>query len=452
MQSDKLPIRTKLFYGIGDIGNAVFNTAVTFFLLVFYTDGALIAPALATSALLIGKIWDAVNDPLFGWISDRTTNARFGKRRVYMIFGALPLGIFAALLWFVPGGLSNALIFAWIAVTFMAFDTLMTATSVPYYALTAELTQDYDERASLTTYRMILGVLAFIVGAAATPAIVALFPTKREGFGAVGILYGTITVLALWIASAGLRERPGISQSKSEIPPMKSFFLTFKNKPFVQLIVAYLIASVSFTLVQTLMAYFVNYQMKMPDQVPLVMLTLLIAVIVFLFPWRWVSSRWNKGPAYALGLGIAGLAVASTFLLPARPTIWIYVIAAVAGMGFSAQWVCPWSMVPDVVEYDQLETGEQRGGMYYGVWGFTSKLTAALGITISGWVLQLYGYVPNVPQNDFTLLGIRLFFGPVPALVFAIALPFLFLYPITRASHAEIRQKLADKGMAVLPG
>src|SRR4030042_335856 len=142
MQSDKLSTRTKLFYGIGDMGNAVFNTAVTFFLLVFYTDGALIAPALATSALLVGKIWDAVNDPLFGWISDRTTNARFGKRRVYMIFGALPLGIFAALLWFVPGGLSNALIFAWIAVTFMAFDTLMTATSVPYYALTAELTQD----------------------------------------------------------------------------------------------------------------------------------------------------------------------------------------------------------------------------------------------------------------------------------------------------------------------
>lgn len=91
-EQDKLKVATKLVYGVGDVGNAMVNSAIQFFLLIFYTDGALIAPALAGSALLIGKIWDAVNDPLFGWISDRTTS-RFGKRRVYMIFGALPLRV-----------------------------------------------------------------------------------------------------------------------------------------------------------------------------------------------------------------------------------------------------------------------------------------------------------------------------------------------------------------------
>ena len=99
---NKLSARTKVFYGVGDVGNALVNSALQFFLLIFYTDAALLAPAVVGSALLIGKIWDAINDPLFGWVSDRTGSKRFGKRRVYMIFGAIPLGISIALLWFVP--------------------------------------------------------------------------------------------------------------------------------------------------------------------------------------------------------------------------------------------------------------------------------------------------------------------------------------------------------------
>jgi GPH family glycoside/pentoside/hexuronide:cation symporter len=96
---------------MGDVGNAMVNSAILFFLLVFYTDGVLIAPALAGSALLVGKIYDAVNDPIFGWISDRT-RSRFGKRRVYMIFGALPLAVSIVLLWRMPPGMSEVAILA----------------------------------------------------------------------------------------------------------------------------------------------------------------------------------------------------------------------------------------------------------------------------------------------------------------------------------------------------
>jgi GPH family glycoside/pentoside/hexuronide:cation symporter len=439
-EQDKLKVATKLAYGVGDVGNAMVNSAIQFFLLIFYTDGALIAPALAGSALLIGKIWDAVNDPLFGWISDRTTS-RFGKRRVYMIFGALPLALTVMLLWFVPGGLTDAWVFVWIVGSFVIFDTLMTLTSVPYYALTAELTQDYDERASLTTFRMILGVPAYLVGAAITPVIVGLFAIKRTGYGAVGILYGLIAAAVLWIAAAGLKERRDMSESKSETPPLRAFLTTFRNRPFVRLIAAYLIANVAFALIQTLLAFFLIYQLRMDQktQVPIVMFLLLVSIGVFLFPWKMLSDRLNKGPAYALGLAIGGLAVAFTFLLPHEQTPWIYLIAVVAGIGFSANWVFPWAMVP---EYDQLETGEHRGGMYYGVWGFTSKLTAALGIGLSGWVLQLFGFAPNVEQSAQTLLGIRLFFGPAPAIILALALPLLIGYPITRSAHADVRRKL----------
>jgi GPH family glycoside/pentoside/hexuronide:cation symporter len=440
-QSDKLKGTTKLLYGVGDVGNATVNSAIQFFLLVFYTDAALIAPALASSALLVGKIWDAVNDPLFGWISDRTAS-RFGKRRVYMIFGALPLAVSIVLLWRVPLGLSEVAIFAWIAGSFVFYDTMNTLTSVPYYALTAELTGDYDERASLTAFRMVLGVPAYLVGAALTPAIAGLFASKRTGYASVGMIYAVIAATVLWIAAAGIRERKKISESKSETPPLRAFTTTFRNRPFVQLIVAYLVANIAFALTQTLMAYYLTYQLRMEGQVPLVMGLMLVTVGLFLFPWKWLSERINKGPAYALGLAIVGAAVASTFLFPAEPTPLIYLVAFVAGIGLSAQWVFPWAMVPDVVEYDRLETAEYRGGMYYGVWGFSTKLTAALGVALTGLVLQLYGYVPNVEQGARTLFGIRLFFGPVPLLALLIALPLLIWYPITRKSHAELREKL----------
>jgi GPH family glycoside/pentoside/hexuronide:cation symporter len=443
-QTERLSVRSKLFYGVGDVGNAMVNSAIQFFLLVFYTDGVLVAPALAGGALLIGKIWDAVNDPLFGWISDRTTS-RFGKRRVWMIFGAVPLAVSIVLLWRVPLGIPDVAVFAWIALSFIFYDTMNTLTSVPYYALTAELTDDYDERAGLTTYRMVLGVPAFLVGAALTPALVGMFATKRTGYEAVGVLYAVIAAAVLWISAVGIRERKEISESRSETPALRGFLTTFRNRPFLQLIAAYLIANVAFALIQTLMAYFLTYQLRMEGQVPLVMALLLVTVGLFLFPWRWLAERWNKGPTYALGLAIGGLAVASTFLLPAEPTPWIYVIAIVAGVGLSAQWVFPWAMVPDVVEIDRLETGEYRSGMYYGVWGFTSKLTAALGIAISGLVLQLSGYVANVDQATETLRAIRLFFGPVPLLILVVALPLLIWYPITRESHADLLEKLAAR-------
>lgn len=437
----RLSTKAKLFYGVGDVGNAMVNAAIVFFLLVFFTDGMLIAPALAGSALLVGKIYDAVNDPIFGWISDRTTS-RFGKRRVYMIFGALPLAISVVLLWRMPAGLSEVAIFAWIVITFIFYDTMNTVTSVPYYALTAELTDDYDERAGLTAYRMILGVPAYLVGAALTPMIVGLFATKRIGYEAVGLIYGAVAAIVLWISAAGIQERKQISESKSETPPLQAFATTFRNRPFVQLIAAYLVAAVAFALTQTLMAYYLTYQLRMEGQVPLVMGLLLITIALFLFPWKWLAGRWNKGPAYALGLAIAGVAVAATFFLPPHPSPLIYLVAFIAGIGFSAQWVFPWAMVPDVVEYDRLETGEHRGGMYYGVWGFTSKLTGALGVALTGWVLQLSGYVPNVDQTTQALLGIRLFFGPVPLVILLLALPLLIWYPITRKSHAALLETL----------
>ncbi|MGD0706920.1 MAG: MFS transporter [Anaerolineaceae bacterium] len=439
--TDKLSTRTKVFYGIGDLGNAVVNSAIQFFLMKFYTDGALILPALAGNALLIGKIWDSINDPLFGWITDRAKSP-LGKRRVFMIYGAIPLAIAVALIWFVPPGIDQVLTFVWIALTFSFFGSMWSMTNVPYYALTSELTDDYDERSSLTTYRMVLAVPAFLVGAALTPAIVGLFAVQRTGWGFVGILYGVICAAALLISAYGIRERKFQTNIQGEASPFKSLSLALKNKSFVWICVTYFVINISFSLVEILMAYYVQYQLFMTSQISLVMGLLLICVTISLPFWQWLSRKMDKGPAYAIGMGIGALAVAITFFMPHSSTPLIYLISVLAGFGFAANWIFPWAMIADVADFDRLETGQQRSGVYYGVWGLATKVSQALALAAVGWILTGFGYVANVDQTPYALFGIRLFFGIVPAVFIAVALPFLFFYPITRKSHAEVRRKL----------
>jgi glycoside/pentoside/hexuronide:cation symporter, GPH family len=439
-QSGKLSRKTKIFYGIGDIGNAVVNSAIQFFLMKFYTDGALILPSLAGNALLIGKLWDAINDPLFGWLTDRT-KSRFGKRRVFMIFGAIPLGISIALLWFVPTS-DRLAAFAWIAFTFILFDTLWTLTNVPYYALTSELTDDYDERSSLTTYRMVMAVPAYLVGAALTPAIVGLFALQRTGYAFIGVAYGALAAVALLISAAGFRERKRVSQAKAEPSPFKSVKAALSNKPFVWLCLTYFVINISFAFIKILMAYYIEYQLLMKDQTSLVMGLMLICVTISLPFWQWASRKMDKGPAYALGMAVGALAVILTFFLPHNSSSLIYIIAVLAGFGFSAQWIFPWAMVADVADFDRLETGQQRSGMYYGVWGLATKISEALALAAVGWILTGFGYVPNVEQTPHALLGIRLFFGLIPAGIIFISLPLLFKYPVTRKSHNEVRKQL----------
>jgi GPH family glycoside/pentoside/hexuronide:cation symporter len=246
------------------------------------------------------------------------------------------------------------------------------------------------------------------------------------------------------VTTFSVKEKPELAGEPSQLPPVKAVLTSFKNRPFIILMVAFILSSFSFTVLTALVPYFIQYQLNMKDQVPLVLLVMLVTIGAFLVPAKLISDRINKGPAYALGLLIASVAVITSFFFPRGATPLIYVVAAVAGMGFSAQWVFPWSMLPDVIEYDEKMTGERREGIYYGLWAFLSKFTGALGVAVSGWALQLFGYVPNVEQTVHALFGIRLFFAIVPAVVILISLPFLIWYPITRKKHAALVEELAQ--------
>ena len=331
--------------------------------------------------------------------------------------------------------MSQVMTFVWIAGTFILFDTLWTMTNVPYYALTSELTDDYDERSSLTVYRMVLAVPFYLVGAALTPMIVGFFAVQRTGYGYVGIIYGALAAAALMISASGLRERKNVIETKGEENPAKSIKLAFANKKFLYLCVVYFIA-------KTLMAYFIEYQLVMKDLISVVMGLMLVCVTISLPIWKKIADKWDKGPAYGVGMGLGAVALLALFFLPHEPTWTIYPIVVLAGFGFGANWVFPWAMIADVSDYDRVETGQFRSGIYYGVWGLATKISEALALAGVGWMLTGFGYVANIEQSTQSLLGIRLFFGIVPAVCIFAALPFLFKYPITRKGHAEVRTRL----------
>lgn len=445
----KLTNAFKVKYALADLGFALITSAMQFFLLFYYTDVAGINPAIAGTALMVGKLtWDAINDPVFGYLSDRT-RSRFGRRRIYMLLGAVPLGLAAWLMFSLPRGLTGTTAFFAVLLSFWLIDSFHTLTTTPYYALTPELTRDYSERASLTSVRNVFSVFGYILGAAATSILAGVFQGAgldlQAAWSATGAVFGAIAIVTTLLTTFSIKETPEMAGEPPSLPAFRTIFAFVRNKPFIILMIAFILSSFSFTVLTALVPYFIQYQLDMGDQVSFVLLAMLATIGIFVIPAKLVTDRINKGPTYALGLFIACLAMLACFFFPRGATPLIYVVAVVAGIGFSTQWVCPWSMLPDVIEYDEQLTGERREGIYYGLWAFLTKFTSALGVAVSGWALDLFGYVPNVVQSEQALFGIRLFFSVVPAAVIIISLPFLIWYPVTRKKHARLVQELAQR-------
>ena len=316
----KLTTGAKFRYGLADLGFSLITSAMQFFLLFYYTDVAGIDPGIAGLALMTGKLtWDALNDPLFGYFSDRT-RSRFGRRRIYMLIGAVPLGIAAWLMFSLPQGLSGVGAFFGVLLSFWLVDSFHTMTTTPYYALTPELTRDYTERASLTSIRMVFSVFGYILGAALTTILAGIFQGSglnlQQAWSATGAVFGVIAIITTLVTTLSIKERPELAGEPSKLPAVKAVLTAFKNRPFIILMIAFILSSFSFTVLTALVPYFIQYQLDMGDQVSFVLLAMLVTIGIFLIPAKKVSDKINKGPSYALGLGIASLAIITGFFFP----------------------------------------------------------------------------------------------------------------------------------------
>ena len=447
-ERDKLPLRAKVLFSTGDLSTSIPLAIVMFYQLYFLTDVAGLRPDLAAWAVGIGRIWDAVNDPLFGVLSDRI-RSRWGRRRVLLLLGAAPLGLSFAMMWLVPPWAPLALT-AYYAVAFILFDTVFTAVHVSFNALTPEMTPDYDERSSLNGYRMVFSI-AGTLGAILLATVLGWYvEDARLLFAIIGSVLGLISVIPPLIVFAVTRERP----AEALPPPLAvqaALKATLGNGPFWLVMGLYLLSWTAASILAAALVYFATYYLGVPDQANYFVLVAQGSAILFIPLTVFVARRLDKRRAFIVGtLSWIAVLLGISALRPDQISL-AYLLAALGGLGIATAYVIPWSMVPDIIEYDELGTGRRREGSYYAFASFFQKLATGTAIWAMGQALALSGYItptagsPQPAQPAQAVSIIRFFMGPVPAVLLAVAIIFAWRYPISRERHQALRDQLAAR-------
>jgi GPH family glycoside/pentoside/hexuronide:cation symporter len=438
----KLPVKVKLGFGIGDLGGNLYFTVIAFWLLNYFTDTVGIAAGMAGIAVAIGKIWDAVTDPLMGYISDRT-KSRWGRRRPYLLFGSFVWFIAMIILFTNPGLSNSTALFIWAVAAFCFLSTAFTVVNVPYSSLTPELTKDYHERSSLNGYRAVFMVVGTLIGAGAALPLVNALPNKNIGFSVMGAFFGALMMGAALITFSSVREPKLALASQPKTDFLKSYLNVFKTKPFLIILFTYMLNLIAVSVVSGSMIYYFKYIHDNEGLTTVALLILLVTAMIFIPLAVLISKKIGKKTTYAVGMLIIALACILVFALGHElGIVFVFVMMFVAGVGLSTTYPMPWSMIPDTVEYGYLQSGERQEGGYYGIWTFFSKAGQGLAVLFSGLVLQGTGYVAEAVQTDLAQLGIRLLIGPVTALFFAGAAFLLLFYPLNEKRYQELQEKI----------
>ncbi|HSJ52642.1 MAG TPA: MFS transporter, partial [Anaerolineae bacterium] len=265
MKEGRLAVWKKLVFGSGDWSIASFGTLRQIFYAIFLTDVVGLEPRLASVAVLLGIVWDAVNDPLVGILSDRV-RTRWGRRRPFLLLFAIPYGLGFVLLWWVPPWQSQIALAVTISLAYIISDTFQTLISVPLYALTPEITPDYDERTALTTYRMFFNLLASLVTAVAAPiiidAVLAGGATQQQGYLVVAALFGGLAALPILLIFATMREpvRTREEQQREQMVPLRTILkVAWSNVPFRFATGIYMLNWITFDLVALVLPFFLVY-------------------------------------------------------------------------------------------------------------------------------------------------------------------------------------------------
>lgn len=444
--TQKLSKAKKLMYGAGDIGFSLTSTILGVYFLFFMIEVVGLRPAVAALPILIGKIWDFVNDPIFGHISDRT-RTRWGRRRPYLLFGALPLAFTFTMLWYKPGFESTTALVAYYAIAYIIFEASATMLYMPYFALTPELTSDYDERTSLTSYRMFFSILGSLLAFTVPAIIVGEFvPENASKVLLMGGIFGLVSALPMFLTFFGTEEREDLVDLEKPTL-LESVRSVWKNIPFRYGLGIFLATWISVDILQSSLLFFVKFVVQREPENEIIMATIFVIAMLTLPIWNWVSNRWSKRYAYMIGIAFwAVVQLVLVNLTPATPLVLLLILCAMAGIGVAAAHVLPWAILPDAIEWYEFKTGERHEGMFYSFTTLARKITSAGTVPLIGLVLELTGYEPNLAQQSAEAVrGIKLVIGPIPAILLCVGIFIAYKYPLDRADFQEIVDKIQSR-------
>ncbi len=441
----RVPLSVKLSYASGEIAIGFSQTVIAILFLFYLTDVAHLPAILAGLVIYIGVFWDAVSDPVMGMISDHT-KTRLGRRRIYFLVAAVPYGLSFFCCFALPETANTAALFAVATAAYLFHTTATTVYLVPYRTLTAELTDDYDTRTNIVGWLMAFNIPAALVAAAFALPLIRAFGGGSAGYRTMGLIFGVIMAVSGLVSFLGTREDPRFIPHEKRLSLVGSMKTALSNKPFMAVAWVFVFAWVGVAFVQTSMMYYMKYCLFIDQWADYIFFLLYLASFAFIPLWVKVSDRYGKKAAFYWGMAVMIPCLVILSVLPESAAWLTFALAFTAGIGASSVSVITISVVPDVIEYDELKVGIRREGFLYSLIFFAYKVAVACAIFFTGLFLDVAGYVENVfPQPASSLLAIRLLVGAVPVVMVLAAVWFMTRYPITKEMHEQIKEELAKK-------
>ena len=438
----KIGYREKLFFGIGELSSTSSNTIIGFLYLYYLTDVVGLRPAYAGLAILLGKLWDAFTDPMVGILSDRT-KSRWGRRRIYLLLGALPLGITFFFLWAISESWSEIIKLIYTSLSYMAHMTALTIIVVPYQTLMVEMTDDYDQRTALSSFRMAFNILGGMIAVISAKLLTEIIQPTYRGFLIMGIIFGFIISIAPLFPFRGCKEK--LFQDTGSLSTFEDFRQIWQNIPFRHVLIMFLMIWSSIKIMMAMLVYFVEYYARLQDYFLLLLVILQVVATLFIPFWLKISRILGKRKTYIIGTGFFGLCILSLILVPPGQILLSFIMAFLIGIGLSSAQVLSHAIVPDSIDYGYWQTGKRKEGVYYGILTFVQKIATASAIGLSGLILDLMGYIPNTIQSDRALWAIRILLGIFPGILILIGIVAIYHYPITKDFYHKIRNELKNR-------
>lgn len=446
MASDdqRLSVREKLGYGLGDTAaNFIFQTMVMF-QLAFYTDTFGITAAAAATLLMVVRVWDAVFDPIMGVIADRT-NTRWGKFRPWVLWTAVPFGIMGFLTFVTPDlSPTGKLVYAY--VTYIVLMMVYSANNLPYSALSGVMTGDMAERTSLSSYRFIfMSIAQLIIQGLALPMVLYFGKGNNAvGYQVTMAIFSALAVVFFFITFASTKER--IQPPPGQKASVRQHFADLtRNGPWVVMFVLTLVLFITLSMRGSVVLYYFTYYVGRQNLFSAFNVLGTSATIVGILFSKSLATRFGKRDVF--GWGLAGTAVFTTifFFLPPTAVAAMFVSEMLRQLAYGFTIPLLWAMMADVADFSEWKNNRRATGIVFSAIVFALKAGLGFGGAITGFVLDRFGYVPNVAQTPAALDGIRYTMSIFPAVTFAICAICMLFYAIDKSCEDRMAGELAER-------
>ncbi len=444
----------KIGFASGAFGIGICTMLLRIHLVFFYSDIVGLTAGLVGIAALVSNGWDAVSDPAMGVISDRT-HSRFGRRRIYLIIGAVPLALFTFLIWSPPTRMSHDILFWYTLGVLLVLFTFITVCYVPHMALGAELSYDPHQRAQTYGARYIAETSGSLVAATVPFMYLERVGNAREGYASIGGVTGAVIIALLLVSFFTTRERQphGMTpQSNSGaargfaavVDYYRDLLGSLRNQPLWYLLAAAIAVEIGTGITYTLMTFVAKYWLDMESFRAPLFLAYMVAAMMSVPMWVGISKRFGKKYVYISSQFVITIVLFLVVFLEPGRIVRAFSLMVVAGWGIGGYSLLP-ALIADLADLDEYQRGLRREGSFFGLYSLCRKGSMALGMYIASKGLDIIGYFPDMPNPDKIVPGLRFIFGPLTALITLIGALIFLKFPFTKARHEEIQEALRER-------